>query len=676
MEFPFDGPYRVGGPPRIRVFTTDRGVEFLRRFGLEPVYPVDGIGPVDSGDLGRAIGALSSTCWTTSACSLVTDDTFKDYGDIADELADLAATDGGIEVYGIGRTYLHGSSGAIQAIQFGPLESTSTPPTIYLIGTQHAREWMAMATTLQVARYLTDVVDSGYAAGEDFTDLQDALDSVAVVVVPVANPDGYDYTRASSRSWRGNRNTTSCSSGVDLNRNHTALWAETAETTASCFFDTYPGSSAGSEWETVAIETLIAGSLSGHAQEPIAVIDYHSYGDIVIHTAGYKASTDSIGPSCGLQPNVSNCISADHALTRDLFGDTHSGLHVDTVSEGGPFPYFRDSARNVLYTSSGALENHATFGSAPTLAMTVELPTGCTGFYIECDPDTEAFVKEAALDQLRVVARLAEAALALTSTSVSEAYGPGAVGALASGMWTREFTSATGLDEGSARATFTKAVWEHVDTGSLTAYINGTAYSYSSAREGVQYHLYSITAKDGDFDPLCLPCEIESFNNSVSGDDGALNCSECLDLCDDGRLSASSWDLETGTRGGADDCWWEPTGSSGYLEIPGGYPPFGSSTSHCHFTFSVIWGEAGNCGLEVQREAAGGGWETIYSVDYTRPYPPATLTPDGRLSSLVFEANNLLGSLDVPAFRIVHNNSATGTQVFDPVIYCRGGKLP
>lgn len=622
------------------------------------------------------MGALSSTCSTTTSCSLVTDDTFKDYEDIVDELEDLAATDGGIETYGIGRTYLDGSSDAIQAIQFGPLESMSTPPTIYLIATQHAREWMAMATSLQIARYLTDVVDSGYANSEDFTDLQDALDSVAIVIVPVANPDGYDYTRTSSRSWRGNRNTTSCASGVDLNRNHTALWGETAETTPSCISDTYRGSSAGSEWETIGIESLIAGNISGHAQEPVAVVDYHSYGDLVIHTAGYKSSTDSVGPYCGLQPGISNCISADHALTRDLFGDSHSELHVDSVSSGGPFPYFRDSARNVLYTSTGALDNHATFGSTPTLAVAVELPTGCTGFFVECDANAEAYIEDAAMDQLRVAARLAEAALALTSTSVGSAYGPGSVGALASGMWTREFTAATSLDEDSARATFTKAVWEHVDTGSLTAYIDGSSYAYSSAREGVQYHLYSLTADDGDFDPLCLPCKINSYNNGASGDDEALNCGNCVDLCDDGRLSASNWELETGTRGGADDCWWEPTGSSGYLEIAGGYPPFGSGTSHCHFMFSVIWGNAGNCGLEVQREATGGGWETVYSVDYTHPYPPASLTPDGRLSSLVFEANNLLGSLDVPDFRIVNSNTATGTQVFDPVIYCRGVGLP
>lgn len=205
-------------------------------------------------------------------------------------------------------------------------------------------------------------------------------------------------------------NVVDCSLGVDLNRNHTALHNVLAETTATCLLDTFPGWSAGSEWETQAVETLISGTLPGHTQDPVAVVDYHSYGDLVIHTDGYKSSTDSIGPACDLVPGVSNCLSADHALTRNFFGDTHSGLHVDSGSPGGPFPYFRDSARNVLYTASGVLDNHAAHGAHPTLAIAVELPSGCTNFFIECDPDAHKLIEFAALDQLRVVARMASAA--------------------------------------------------------------------------------------------------------------------------------------------------------------------------------------------------------------------------------------------------------------------------
>ncbi|MEQ8453966.1 MAG: M14 family zinc carboxypeptidase [Sandaracinaceae bacterium] len=675
LEIVYEGPYSVGpGGERIRIYTTERHAEMMREFGLEPL---DSVGSGTRASVGATTAGLRSSCFVETSCSLVTDDTFKSYAMIAEELDQIAAEHSAIETYGIGRTYLNGSPNTIRAIQFGPYEPIEKPPTIYVIATQHAREWMAMATALQLSRYLLDVVATGYVNGQDFTGLRDDLNMASLVIVPVANPDGYDHTRNGFRSWRGNRDTVDCDHGVDLNRNHTALHGELADTPVRCAADTtHPGWSAGSEWETQAIESLIAGTLSGHSQEPIAVLDYHAYGNLLIHPAGYKPGTDSIGPRCGLTMADFNCISADHALTRQFFGDTHSNVHVDTVSPGGPFPYFRDSARNILYTASGTLDEHAAHGLSPTLAAAVELPSGCTNFYIECDPNADEIIKEAATDQLRAIARMVSAASSLESTSPSIAYGPQTVGTFASGLWTREFAPASGFDELTARATFTKAVWEHSDTGSLMSSIGGVNRSYESARVGVQYHMYSLTAAAGEFDPLCVPCEIESFNNGMEGIDRGLDCDGCIDLCEPGRMVASNWEMKEGSRGGASDCWWQPIADDGFLLHPGGGAPFGSSTTHCHFTFSVLWGNNGSCDLEVQRQTATNGWETVYSVGYSKPYPSASSTPDDRFSSFVLEANNLLSSGQVPAFRFRSHHAGSGTQVFDPIIFCRGGGLP
>lgn len=72
----------------------------------------------------------------------------------------------------------------------------------------HAREWISSAVTLHLLeKLLQDTGDIG---------------SLDVYVVPMVNPDGYEYSRMHNRFWRKNRRKTSTRAdcvGVDLNRN-------------------------------------------------------------------------------------------------------------------------------------------------------------------------------------------------------------------------------------------------------------------------------------------------------------------------------------------------------------------------------------------------------------------------------------------------------------------------
>ena len=71
------------------------------------------------------------------------------------------------------------------------------PTTVY-IGAQHAREWI----TPEMVRRLLDHVLTGYGTDDAITDL---VDENELWFIPVANPDGYDFTfEEGQRLWRKN----------------------------------------------------------------------------------------------------------------------------------------------------------------------------------------------------------------------------------------------------------------------------------------------------------------------------------------------------------------------------------------------------------------------------------------------------------------------------------------
>ncbi len=226
---------------------------------------------------------------------------------------------------------------AIRALAIG--HGGDGRPTIVVIGTQHAREWISpMVTTC-----LADGLTRGWVDQEP--EVVALLDAIDVVVVPVVNPDGYEYSWDFDRFWRKNRRP---GGGVDLNRNWDAMWGTGVggEPPSS---EIYPGTAAFSEPETDAVRGLV------QARNVVGFLDYHSPIAVVLYPFAY---TPDPGPAeeteLAWAEAMAGAITAVHGV---MHGTGKPGV-------GNP---------------SGGLAQDWAHGAQGALAWTVELRGGSGG---------------------------------------------------------------------------------------------------------------------------------------------------------------------------------------------------------------------------------------------------------------------------------------------------------
>ncbi|MCL5773361.1 MAG: M14 family metallopeptidase [Firmicutes bacterium] len=198
---------------------------------------------------------------------------------------------------------------------------TSSRPGVVYTGAHHAREWISMEEPLYIANHLLN----DYATDPK---AKNRVDNAEIWVVPLVNPDGYNYTRTDDSMWRKNRRPitdTGCPGndegnisegqtcpinktgkdtpiGVDLNRNyydgnpdHFELyrpkgdkpcntWDDFSATSDDPNDDTYRGPKGASEVEVQALQNLEFGrkNIKG-------IIDHHSYGKLILYPWGHTS---------------------------------------------------------------------------------------------------------------------------------------------------------------------------------------------------------------------------------------------------------------------------------------------------------------------------------------------------------------------------------------------------
>lgn len=213
-----------------------------------------------------------------------------------------------------------------------------TRPAVLYFSLQHAREWVAGEVNLRLLRYILE-----NATTDD--EIEALLQSTELWVVLVVNPDGYQYTFAEERLWRKNLRDNDGDGeitgvdGVDPNRNWASpRWGYDEEgADFNVTSNTYRGTAPASEPEIQAMQGLI------EDVDFSFMIDYHSYGPLILYPLGWQVQTPSVDdpifvalagtdenpaiagsdPGVGADLYITNGDSTDYAYTvHDVMGFT------------------------------------------------------------------------------------------------------------------------------------------------------------------------------------------------------------------------------------------------------------------------------------------------------------------------------------------------------------------
>ena len=330
-------------------------------------------------------------------------------------LSAWAAADSAIHLDSVGASY---EGRPILAVKIGPPDDSPDRPNVLFMGTHHAREWISTAVAMKLIRWLAD-------SGVTLTTSHD------VWVIPVENPDGYQYTFTNERYWRKNRRPNDNGSyGVDPNRNYPAFWGvDEIGSSGYQYAETYRGTSPGSEAETQAVMAFHA------AHPPVVSLSYHSYSGLVLYPWGFRAGA----------------LPPDLPRFQALAGTDLNPAVTDSVPSSTLDHYHPGPGWN-LYRTNGEYTDWA-YRTHGTIAFTTELTSGCCvdGVYYGFEfPDDSAMVERVFRDNLPF-------ARALVTASGDLARSPGVTGAVPEperfmSLWPESWLS---LDASAARPLLT-----------------------------------------------------------------------------------------------------------------------------------------------------------------------------------------------------------------------------
>lgn len=212
-------------------------------------------------------------------------------------------------------------------------DSKEEKPAVVMHCTTHAREWI----TTPVCEYIARDLLGG--------SLNKYLDHFDFHIVPIANPDGFEYTQSSDRLWRKNRqdNKGSTCIGIDPARNWPAGWGldggASTDPCSNVYRGTKPAEALEIQYHTQYISSLPCVKL---------FIDWHSYLQSISWPYGYDcAKTPATAPDLlDVGKCAANAMKSLHGFTYDA--DTMckvkvmgklTGVSVDWAYEHGNAEY-------------------------------------------------------------------------------------------------------------------------------------------------------------------------------------------------------------------------------------------------------------------------------------------------------------------------------------------------
>ncbi|MDQ8153631.1 MAG: M14 family metallopeptidase [Gemmatimonadota bacterium] len=259
----------------------------------------------------------------------------------------------------------------ILAVKIGPRGDSPARPNVLFVATHHAREW---AATEMAVRLITRLATATDARTDSLVNQRD------IWVVPVVNPDGYQYTFTNDRLWRKNRRPMPGGVvGVDLNRNHSNNWGlDNFGSSPTPSSEIYRGPAAASEPETAALQAFHV------LHPPVIAITYHTYAGLLLFPPGAR----------------NGVLAADLDAYRVLGGTNAHPAAIDRLP-GSARSFYSPGTAWMLYPTNGEYTDwaSATFG---TIAINPELTSGygATGFYGFEFPDSESLLQQLFTDNL------------------------------------------------------------------------------------------------------------------------------------------------------------------------------------------------------------------------------------------------------------------------------------
>ena len=325
------------------------------------------------------VAGLGTASEAGTVASAVGDGVFRPYGapgGLKDEFEQLAAEHPDItKLVTIGQTVQGEDIVALKVSRHASRLRDGRRPATLFVASQHGNEWI----TPEMVRRLAHHVIDGYRTDPMITEL---VDTTELWFVPVANPDGYDFTfTPGNRLWRKNLRDNdgdgriTANDGVDLNRNYPTKWGYDDEgSSPNGGSQAYRGTGPASEPETQALDRLMA--RVGFE----FLVNYHSASESVLYGTYWQVATPT----------------PDDALYEAIVGDNATPA----------VPGYGSGLSADLYTGNGILDEHAhlTYG---TLGVLVEMstcqtvsasdptdtwePAGCANAFLF--PDDEALIE-------------------------------------------------------------------------------------------------------------------------------------------------------------------------------------------------------------------------------------------------------------------------------------------
>ena len=265
-------------------------------------------------------------------------------GGLKEEFEEMADDNRGIaKLISIGETTNGQDIVALKVTRGARNERDGSRNSVLYIGAQHAREWITPEMVRRLAHHFID----GYYRSNTIRKL---LRETELWFVPVANPDGYDFTfTPGQRLWRKNLRDNNGDGviapgdGVDLNRNLPFKWGYDNEgSSPDPSSETYRGPSPGSEPETQAIDRFVA--RIGFE----FFVNYHSAAELLLYGTGWQVATPT----------------PDHIIYEAMAGD----------DEDPAVPGYDADVSAELYTTNGDTDSHMTENYG-VLGFTPEMAT-------------------------------------------------------------------------------------------------------------------------------------------------------------------------------------------------------------------------------------------------------------------------------------------------------------